>query len=130
MTIGDSKVNLKLGWAALAGAVLVLLAGAPALAQPVRPAPVDAAAAAILKVCEGKYSTPDGGETIITVECPGSLSTCSCNGAGVNCGENSKPSPAGSTFVRGSCKQTFVTLAAAQAEVLEALYRAIFAPEE
>lgn len=131
MTRHESKADPKPGWTAFAfAAVLVLLAAAPALAQNlVEPGPVDAAAA-ILKVCEGKYTTSDGGETIITVECPGSLSTCSCNGTGVTCGDNSKPSPDGSTFVRGSCKTTYLTLSAAEAEALEALYRAIFAPAE
>jgi hypothetical protein len=83
-----------------------------------------------MKVCEGKYTTPGGGETIITVECPGSLSTCSCSATGVTCGTNSKPAPEGGTFVAGSCKQTFVSLAVVERDVLEALYRAIFAPEE
>jgi hypothetical protein len=127
MTRRDTKAYPKLRRAALAGAVLVLLAAVPALAQlEIEPRPI---AAASEKICEGKYKTRDG-ESIISVICPNLNSTCTCSSTGIDCGGTKKDAPSGSTFVEGSCKTTYTSTAAVEGEVLEALYRAIFEPEQ
>ena len=128
VTRRDTKTGSRFWWAALACAVLVLLGAAPALAQQeVEPGAI---AAAKEKICEGKYKVR-GGESIISVICPNLNSTCTCTATGIDCGGTTKAAPDGSTgFVEGSCKTTYTSLAATEAEVLEALYRAIFEPEE
>ena len=133
MTRRETKAGRRSWWAALACAVgLALLAGAvPAAAQQeVQPGDsAAAAAAATTKICEGKYKTR-GGESIISVICPNLNSTCTCTATGIDCGGTTKDAPSGSTFVEGSCKTTYTSLAAADPAALEALYRAIFEPEQ